>query len=105
MRWTTNQLRSMCALTNLTGVLSEHKNQYHELHCTDLYLLDFGLRNLFVFLMCFPSFYDSVNSVVDSVADEVLSHISTKRHDSCSVGRFSTALVSVCLSHPEHDAK
>ena len=47
MNWTTNQLRSMCVLTNLTGVLSEHNNQYHELHCTDMHFLDFGLRSRF----------------------------------------------------------
>ena len=56
-------------------------------------------------LTVFSFVFDIVNLVVDSVADEMLSHISTKRHDSGSVARFSTASVSVCLTHPEHDGK
>ena len=53
--WTTNQLRSMRAIIHFTGLFSEHKEQYHELYCTHLHFNDFGLRSLFVFLMCFPS--------------------------------------------------
>ena len=93
MSWITNQLRGMCALTNLTGVLSEHKRiQYHELHCTDLHFLDFGLRSLFMSLMYFSSFFYSDNTLVDIVADEMLSHISTERDYSGSVGRFSRSV-------------
>ncbi len=64
-----------------------------------LFAESFRVLNVFSFV------FDSVNSVVNSVVDEMLSNISTKRHDSGSVGRFSTALVSVCLTHPEHDGK
>ena len=47
-------------------------------------------------LNVFSFVFDTVNFVVDSVADERPSNISTKRHDSGSVARFSTDLVSVC---------
>ena len=50
-------------------------------------------------LMCFSIVFDSVNTVVDSVAGEMLSHISTKHHASGSVARFSSDLVNVCLTH------
>ena len=48
----------------------------------------------------FSFVFDSDNSVVDIVADEMLSPISTKRHDSGSVGRFVSALISECLFNP-----
>ena len=63
------------------------------------------LKHWFRVLNVVSFVFDSVNSVVNNVADEMLSNISTKRHDSGSVGRFSTALVSVCLTHPEHDGR
>ena len=49
--------------------------------------------------MCFPSFFDSVNSVVNSAADEMLNPISTKRHEYGSVGQFITAFVQ-CVFNP-----
>ena len=53
----------------------------------------------------FSFVFDSDDSVVDIVvADEMLSHISTKRDDSGAVRRVSP-LVSVCLTHPERNAK
>ena len=88
----TNEPRSMCALTHLTGVLSEHKRRYHELHITPT-CISFRVRDEFSFG------FDSDNSVVDIVSDEMLSHISTKL--SGSVGRFIAALVT----YPERDAK
>ena len=45
-----SQLRSMRALTHLTGVLSEHKKQCHVLYCTQLHFIDFGLRSLLVLI-------------------------------------------------------
>ena len=46
----------------------------------------------------FSFVFDSDDSVVDILADEMLSHISG------AVRRFSP-LVSVCLTHPERNAK
>ena len=48
----------------------------------------------------FSFVFDSDDSVVAIVADEMLSHISTKRDDSGAV----RPLVSVCLTHPERNA-
>ena len=48
--------------------------------------------------------FDSDDSVVDIVADEMLSHISTKRDYSGAVRRFNP-LVSICLTRPERKAK
>ena len=58
-------------------------------------LFQFGQSIVFSFVF---------DSVVDIVADEMLNHISTKRDDSDSVRRFAP-LVSVCLTHPERNAK
>ena len=94
----------MRAFTNLTGVLSEHKKQYHAwavLHPLVFHWLWFA--ESFRVLNVFSFVFDSNNSVVDIVADEI-NHISTKRDDSGSVGPFSP-LVSVCLTHPERNAK
>ena len=50
----------------------------------------------------FPSFFDSDNSIVDIVADEMLSPISTKLDDSGSVGRLKAALTSETQSKRFH---
>ena len=52
----------------------------------------------------FSFVFDSDDSVVDIVADEMLSHISTKRDVSGAVRRFSP-MVGVCLTHPVRNAK
>ena len=67
-------------------MLFEHNTQYHELD--RIAFLGLWFAESFRVLNVFSIVFDSVNSVisvVNSVADEMLRHISTKRHDSGSV--------------------